>query len=510
MPDLLLEIFSEEIPARMQKNAANTFGDSVKKIIDSKFNISCKVLAFSTPRRIGLNITDIPSEIKVVKETVRGPRISAPEAALLGFCKKNSIDKNDVFEEGEYYFAEVSQGDGEVKDVLSDILQSELEKFVWPKSMKWADNDTRWVRPIHNILCIYNNAVIPIEFTGKMANNKTHGHRFLAPNEIEVKDFNDYKTKLANACVVLDREERKSQILSQINVSLEGKNLKLIEDASLLEEVTGLIEYPKVLLGSIDKEFMSLPKEVMIIALKHHQKYLMLEDAKGNLAPHFIIVSNINPEDGGAEVIKGNERVLRARLSDAQFFYEADKKQTLESRVSYLEKLTFHEKIGSVFDKMQSVMKLAPRVSAYFKASEKSVSRAIKLSKADLVTNMVKEFPELQGVMGFYYAQNDNESSDIALAIKEHYKPQGPSDLIPTGAISKATAVCDKLDTLNKMFEINIKPTGSKDPFALRRAANGVIRIVGEDKISEFLNELSTAKSLRDDVKEFILERNIK
>jgi glycyl-tRNA synthetase beta chain len=508
MSDLLLELFSEEIPARMQVNAAEQLKNQILSKINSELASECYAESWVTPRRVGLYISGIPTTQKESIEELRGPKISAPAQALEGFLNKNSLTKDQLEEKGEYYVAHVKKGGGKVREVIQKIIEETLTKFVWPKSMKWGENPARWVRPLHNILCLYDNTVLKIQFASLTANDNTFGHRFHAPESILIKNLEDYKTKLAAAHVVLITEERKSSILTQIEKHIAGKNIKLIQDNELLDEVAGLVEKPFVLLGTIEQKFMQLPREVMVITLKHHQRYFMLEDVSYNLAPHFIIVSNTTTEDGGKEVIHGNEKVLKARLSDASFFYELDKKDKLENLVPLLKKLTFHEKIGTAFDKLQSVLKLSTSIAEYFKVDANKLSRAITLSKADLVTNMVKEFPELQGVMGYYYAKHDGEDVAVALAIKEHYKPQGPNDYAPTEPLSAAAAVSDKLDTLNQMFAIDIKPTGSKDPFALRRAANGIIRIVGETNLSTFLEQMKTV--IRDDVREFILERNVK
>ncbi len=506
MSDLLLELFSEEIPARMQVAAAEQLQIQIKNKLDTELACSCTAESWVTPRRVGIYLSGIPSLQKESVEELRGPKISAPAQALEGFLNKNSLTKDQLEQKGEYYVAHVKKGGGKVSDVIQKSIEEVLNKFVWPKSMKWGENQTRWVRPLQNILALFDSNVLKVQFAGLTANDNTFGHRFHSPKAISVSSYDDYKTKLAQASVMLQTEDRKKSILSQIEKVISGKNLNLVKDEGLLDEVAGLIENPFVLLGSIEQKFMALPREVMVITLRHHQRYFMLEDSKGNLAPHFIIVSNTTTDDNGAEIIHGNEKVLKARLSDASFFYELDKKTKLEDLVPALKKLTFHEKLGTAYDKMQSVLKISPDIAKFFDVDSEKLKRAITLSKADLVSNMVKEFPELQGVMGYYYAQHNGEDKSVALAIKEHYKPQGPSDYAPSEPLSAAAAVCDKLDTLNLMFSINIKPTGSKDPFALRRAANGIIRIVGEAKLNEFLN----ISIIREDVREFILERNIK
>ena len=508
MPELLLELLSEEIPARMQARAA----DDLKRLVCDRLKKAGLAFdnadAFVTPRRLALVVGGIPDSTPDISEERRGPRADAPEKAVAGF--KGSlpdgakIEKRET-DKGEFYFAQVEQKGRKTEYVIKDILGGTLNNFPWPKSMKWAECDLPWVRPLHNVLGIYQGKVIPFSIALKSragkrawaesesnlydtelpltANNETRGHRFLSPKSFKVKDFADYKAKLEKAYVILDAAERAAVIEKQAQKLAKAAKLELKDDPGLLAEVAGLVEWPVVLMGTIDEAFMELPDEVLTTSMRHHQKYFALLDTKGTLAPKFIVVANTETSDKGKAVVAGNERVLRARLSDAKFFWDQDRKQTLDSRVDALKGRVFHAKLGAVYDKVQRVEALAGALAETCGADATDTKWAARLTKADLSTGMVTEFPDLQGVMGRYYALADGEKPEVANAIAEHYAPQGPGDACPSAPVSIAVALADKIDSLVGFWSIDEKPTGSKDPFALRRATLGVIRLIIENQL---------------------------
>lgn len=484
MAELLLELFSEEIPARMQTKAAYELLNLLSADIETLCQIRPEGESWVTPRRLGVCFKNIPEIVPPSHTELRGPKASAPEAAVSGFLKKYDLSKEQLREDGGYYYATLFKPETDVGNVIGEVVTGLLKNFPWPKSMRWGREQIKWVRPIHSILFLFNGGVIPVEYGAIKSGNYTFGHRFMDPKQITINNFSDYKQKLETAKVILNTEQRKKKINEDIAKLLNGKWLLLREDEGLLDEIVGLVEFPFVLLGQINQEFMHLPEEVLVITLRHHQRYMMLNDNKGELAPYFIIVANQVAEDGGLEIVRGNSKVLRARLSDARFFYEGDMKRTLSSRLSELKNLTFYEGLGSVYDKTQRIIKIASTIAKALGLNEDHAKRAAELCKTDLVTDMVKEFPELQGIMGYYYATNDSEDKEVALAIRDHYKPQGPSDSVPANKIGAIVAIADKIDTLQEMFRINIRPTGSKDPFALRRAAIGILRIINEHKLS--------------------------
>ncbi len=510
MAELFLELLSEEIPARMQARAAEDLKrlvcDGLKKE-ELEFG---GAKAFVTPRRLALVVDGIPKAIPAISKERRGPRTDAPEKAVQGFLSSigmtlDQVEKRET-PKGEFYFAVIGKKEQKTEYVLKDILGSTLNHFPWPKSMKWACNDLLWVRPLHNVLAIFRGKVIPFSIglksrNGKRAwgeseknlyesenpltaNNETMGHRFLSPKPFKVKDFADYKKKLKAAKVMLDPTERREYILAEAEKLAAEEGLALKPDKGLLTEVAGLVEWPVALMGTIDAAFMDLPSEVLTTAMRHHQKYFALADKKGVLAPKFIVVANTEASDGGKAIIAGNEHVLRARLADAAFFWRQDRKSTLESRLPALKDRVFHAKLGSDFEKVERIGKLAANLGQLIAGAEPApVKRAALLCKADLSTEMVGEFPELQGIIGRYYAAADGEKAEVAAAIGEHYSPLGPDDACPTAPVSVAVALADKIDTLAGFFGIDEKPTGSKDPYALRRAALGVIRLIIENNL---------------------------
>jgi glycyl-tRNA synthetase beta chain len=490
MADLLLELFSEEIPARMQKRASEDLQKLVTDALAKEEIFGESAKAFATPRRLTLVITGLPARQQDRKEERKGPRVGAPEKAMEGFLKSTglTLDQCETREDkkGEYYVAVIEKTGRGTDELIAEIVPDVVRNFPWPKSMRWGNGSLRWVRPLHSIVCTLDGEVVPFEIdNGKGENiasgNVTYGHRFLGPDAITVREFDDYVEKLERQKVMLDPEARAQHILEDAKNLAHAQHLELIDDEALLHEVAGLVEWPTSFMGAIDDEFMEVPQEVLTSTMRANQKYFALRDPKtGALAPRFIVVSNIEPNDGGAAVVNGNERVLRARFSDARFLWDEDKKHTLEDFAKKLDQVTFHAKLGSVADKATRISKLAGELASVTGADKAQAELAGRLCKADLVSGMVFEFTDLQGIMGQYYAKNDGLDVDVADAIAQHYQPQGPSDDVPEGAVAQAVALADKLDTLVGFWAIDEKPTGSKDPFALRRAALGIIRIILE------------------------------
>ncbi len=485
MPDLLLELFSEEIPARMQLGALSDvwrmLRDSLKK--EGYAPAESPEHMYATPRRIAVWLKNLPTTQTSSETELKGPKIGAPEAALQGFLKKTGLKQSDLTERDGVYFAVTRKEGRQTSEVLKTIIEDTLKIFPWSKSMRWGDNDISWVRPLHSILCIFDGKVIPVEFGPVSAGNITYGHRFLAPDPITVMNPAEYEKALEKAHVIADREKRAKEIDKRAKTLAASNGLQLKEDPYLLNEVTGLVEWPVVLMGSIDPQFMDLPPEVLTTVMRTHQKYFALTDKQGKLSPYFLITANMQPTDGGKAIISGNERVLRARFSDARFFWDQDRKKPLDAWAEGLADVTFHAKLGSIADKVKRITAIAETLAPLVKADKKLVKRAAELCKADLVTGMVGEFAELQGIMGRYYALEQKEPSEVADAIRDHYLPVGPASPVPTQPVSICIALADKLDTLVSMFAIGEKPTGSKDPFALRRAALGVIRIILENSL---------------------------
>jgi glycyl-tRNA synthetase beta chain len=487
VPELLLEIRCEEIPARMQKRGA----DDLKRLVcdglkDAGLAFD-EARAYVTPRRLILVVDGLPAQQPDVRDERKGPRTDAPDKAIQGFMRGAglaSIDEAEVREtdKGNVYFAVIERKGRPTAEVLADVLPSSLGGLSWPKSMRWGTGDQRWVRPLQGLVCVFGGAVVDFDFASVAAGTTTTGHRFLAPQPIAVTDFAGYAAKLRDAQVVIDADERRRMIADGAAKLAQEAGLVVKDDPGLLAEVTGLVEWPVLLMGTIDDAFMDVPPEVLTTAMRSHQKYFALEDGDGNLAPRFIVAANTEGSDGGGAIIAGNERVLRARLDDAKFFWDQDRKQTLESRVPDLAGRVFHAKLGSDLDKVDRMRRLAAALVEFVPGAEaEAVDRGVMLCKADLSTEMVGEFPELQGIMGRYYAFADGEEADVAAAIADHYSPAGPGDFCPTAPVSIVAALADKIDTLVGFWSIDEKPTGSKDPYALRRAALGVIRLIAEN-----------------------------
>jgi glycyl-tRNA synthetase beta chain len=500
MPDLLLELFSEEIPARMQAKAA----DDLRRMVTDKLVAEGLVYegakAFATPRRLALTVHGIPARQADLKEERKGPRVGGPEAAIAGFLKAaglSSLDEAQIQRDpkkGDFYVALIEKPGRATLDVLSEILPVIIRTFPWPKSMRWGARSARpgalsWVRPLHAITATFGIEteepdIVKFAIDGIETGQTTFGHRFMAPQAISVRRFEDYEAKLLEAKVVLDPERRKDTILTDAKQLAFAQGFELVEDQVLLDEVSGLVEWPVVLMGSFDEEFLSIPGEVIRATIRNNQKCFVLRDPRTEkLANKFILTANIEASDGGKAIIAGNERVIRARLSDAKFFYETDLKTKLEDRLPKLADIVFHQKLGSQRQRVSRLEYIAEALAHGSNQDVTKAKRAALLSKVDLVTELVGEFPELQGLMGKYYALAQGEDEVVARAIPEHYKPIGPSDSVPRDPISFTLAIADKLDLLVGFWSNDEKPTGSKDPYALRRAAIGLIRILLENGI---------------------------
>ncbi|MGH6973659.1 MAG: glycine--tRNA ligase subunit beta, partial [Stellaceae bacterium] len=489
MPDLLLELLTDEIPARMQGLAARELKRLVEVELKELNLAATHIDTFVTPRRLTLAVAGLPKMQAGSVEERRGPRVGAPEQAVQGFIKSAGLTSLDqcekrVTDKGEFWFATIKRPGRATKDVLSVLLLEVIRDLPWPKSMRFPAASFRWVRPIQSAICLFDGKVLKLDLGSVPVGNKTAGHRFLSPAAFAVRDLKDYRAKLARAKVVLDAAERRQRIEAGLAQAATKAGLKIQHDESLLEEVTGLVEWHAVLMGAIDPSFMDLPPEVLTTAMRAHQKFFATLDKGGGLAPRFLLVANLDAADGGKAIVAGNERVLKARLADARFFWDQDRKVKLIARVEKLRERVFHANLGTVQDKMTRVARLAETVAPHVPGAEiAKLRRAAELAKADLSSGMVGEFPELQGVMGCYYARHDGEPSEVADAIADHYAPQGPSDHCPTAPLSVALALADKIDTLVNFFGIGEAPSGSGDPYALRRAALGIIRLVLENKL---------------------------
>ncbi|MEM7781635.1 MAG: glycine--tRNA ligase subunit beta, partial [Pseudomonadota bacterium] len=491
MPDLLLELFSEEIPARMQAKAEADLLKAVLAKLDEAGLARGEGKAWSTPRRLGVHVADVATRSKDVREERKGPKVGAPEKAVAGFLRGaglETIDQADVRSDpkkGDFYVAIKETPGRAATDIIAEAVPDIIRGFHWPKSMRTGTGELRWVRPLQRILCVLGGKTVAFEVDGLQSGNETEGHRVHGRGPFKVESYQDYAETLeGEGRIILTRDTRRAMIEAQAERLCADNGLELIEDKGLLEEVVGLVELPVAILGEMDPAFLGLPPEVVQLSMRTHQKYFAVNDAKtGSLVAKFIVVANIDPADGGAAIAAGNAKVLSARLDDARFFWENDRKTGLEAMAPKLAKIAFKEELGSLGDKVERVAALARELAPKVGADPDLAERAARLAKADLVSEMVYEFPELQGVMGRYYALEADEDEAVANAIADHYKPQGPSDAVPTAPVSIAVALADKLDTLVGFWAIDEKPTGSKDPFALRRAALGVVRIVLENGV---------------------------
>jgi glycyl-tRNA synthetase beta chain len=509
MPDLLLELFSEEIPARMQARAAEDLRKAVTDhLVDAGLPYD-GAKAFVTPRRLTLHVQGVPMRQPDRREEKKGPRVGAPEQAIAGFLKAAGLKslaeaKVQPDKKGDFYVAVIEKPGRAALDVISEILPDVIKTFPWPKSMRWGAQSKdpgalNWVRPLHSILATFGPEtedpdIVPFTVDGIAAGNTTRGHRFLAPEPFTVRRLADYAAKLDKAKVVLDPERRRSIIQTEAKQLAFAQGLELVEDEGLLAETAGLVEWPVVLMGAFDEAFLQIPEEVIRATIRNNQKCFVLRDAAhAKLVNKFLLVANLEAEDGGKAIVAGNERVIRARLSDARFFYQTDLKTKLEDRLPTFNDIIFHEKLGTQADRIERIERLAVTMAPIVGADVKKAKRAAQLCKADLLTEIVGEFPELQGTIGKYYAEEQGEDEAVAHAIEDHYRPKGPDDLVPSDPVSIAVALADKLDTLVGFWAADEKPTGSKDPYALRRAALGIIRLVIDNKIR--LPLIETTKS---------------
>ncbi|MEX3315897.1 glycine--tRNA ligase subunit beta [Sulfitobacter sp. PS-8MA] len=503
MPDLLIELFSEEIPARMQKRA----GEDLQKLVTNGLVEAGltygSAAVFTTPRRLTLALGDMLAASPRQVEERKGPKADAPEKAIEGFLRGAGLTRDQLEErdtpKGKVLFAKIEKPGRPAAEIVAEVLEHTIRNFPWPKSMRWGTGSLKWVRPLHSILCIISDEagaeVVPLTVDGITAGNTTRGHRFLAPDEIEVTGFEDYQSKLARASVVLDPAARADTIWHDATNMAFAAGLEVVEDAGLLAEVAGLVEYPVVLMGRIGEDFLGLPPEVLQTSMKEHQKFFSVRNPKSGQIERFITVANRTTADDGATILAGNEKVLGARLSDAKFFWDNDLRSVttgagMETWVKALENVTFHNKLGTQAELIDRMATLSRELAPLVGADADEAEQAARVAKADLSSEMVYEFPELQGLMGSYYARKAGMSDAVADAAKDHYAPLGPSDDVPTAPVSIAVALAEKIDKLTGFWAIDEKPTGSKDPFALRRAALGVIRILVENDVSLSLNDV--------------------
>jgi glycyl-tRNA synthetase beta chain len=496
MPQLLLELFSEEIPARMQTGAARELERTASERL-SKAELTYDGLAtFAGPRRLTLVVYGLTERQEDREEERKGPRAGAPEAAIAGFLRSTGLERSALIERDGILYAKIVRPGRRVSEVIAEMAPAIIAGFTWPKSMTWGAGTLRWVRPLHHILCVFNGEVVPFTIDGIESGDLSEGHRFMGSAEpFRARNFDGYRSALEAHFVVLEVERRKRRILDGASALCARRGLVLVEDDGLLEEVAGMAEWPTPLLGDMDPGFLTLPPEVIRTTMRTHQRYFAVRSAgeAGALAPHFIAVANIEADDGGALIATGNARVLAARLEDARFFWAEDLKRPLESRLERLKGVTFHAQLGSMYQRAERIGALARQIAPVVGADPDLAAAAGRLAKADLATAMVGEFPELQGIMGGYYAAAESQDARVAEAIRDHYRPQGPSEAAPTAPVTMAVALADKMDTILAFFSIGEAPTGSRDPFALRRAGLGVIRIVLENRLRAPLGQMIEA-----------------
>jgi len=490
MPDLLLELFSEEIPARMQKRASEDLRSLITNgLVEAGLTYDAAA-AFSTPRRLCLTLTGLPAKSPTLREERKGPRVDAPDQAIDGFLRSTGLTRDQLEmrdeKKGQVFFAVIEKPGRAASDVIADVVQSAIRNFPWPKSMRWGSGSLRWVRPLHSILCVlYDEAgsdIVPVDVDTITAGDTTAGHRFMAPARFKVTSFDDYQARLKRAYVVLDPQDRADHIWADAQNAAFALGFEVVEDKGLLAEVAGLVEWPVVLVGDIADDFLDLPPEVLQTSMREHQKFFSVRNPKTGRIEKFITVANRETADDGATILAGNQKVLFARLSDAKFFWENDlrtiRAEGLEGMAKGLAHVTFHNKLGSQADRIERIAALAREIAPLVGAKPDLAAEAARVAKADLQSQMVVEFPELQGLMGMYYARAAGHDDGVPEACAEHYAPLGPNDTVPSAPVSVAVALADKIDTLTGFWAIDEKPTGSKDPFALRRAALGVIRLV--------------------------------
>ncbi|MFN4143595.1 glycine--tRNA ligase subunit beta [Aestuariivirga sp.] len=507
MPELLIELFSEEIPARMQQKAADDLRQMVTNALVEAGLTYEGSQTHGGARRIVLSVEGLDAKAADVNEERKGPRVDAPQPAIEGFLKSTGLSLGQLKvqddKKGQFYLAVIRKPGRSATEIIAEVVPETIRRFPWPKSMRWGSGSLRWVRPLHSVVCTFDGEVVPFEIDGIRSGNLTRGHRFMGAPTVEVRRFEDYALKLSREFVIVDAHQRAETIRAEARNLAFAQGLELIEDEGLLKEVAGLVEWPVVLMGSFDESFLAVPPEVIATSIKTHQKCFALRNAAtGRLANRYLLVSNMIARDGGKTIVAGNNKVIAARLSDARFFWDQDRKVKLEDWAKKLDAITFHAKLGSQGERVKRIEKLSGEIAAIIGADVDNAKQAARLSKADLVTGMVGEFPELQGLMGRYYALDQGVDPQVADAIRDHYKPLGPADTIPVSRVGQAVALADKLDTLVGFWSIDEKPTGSKDPYALRRAALGVIRIIldkelrlplsfaGEDLLAFFADRL--------------------
>ncbi|MCF8486498.1 MAG: glycine--tRNA ligase subunit beta [Rhodobacteraceae bacterium] len=508
MPDLLIELFSEEIPARMQARARDDLRRMVTDGLVTAGLTYAHAAALSTPRRLTLAVEGLTAHSAAVREERKGPATTAPQQAIDGFLRATGLTIDQLEKradkKGEAYFAVIERPGRAAPEIIAEVLEATIRTFPWPKSMRWGAGSLKWVRPLHSILCLLTDEagaeVVPLTVDGITASNTTHGHRFLSPAPFAVSSFDDYTAKLKRAHVILDSAEREAAIWHDATTAAFAAGLEVVADPSLLTEVAGLVEWPVVLMGRIDAAFLDLPPEVLQTSMREHQKFFSVKNPKSGRIEGFITVANTETADNGATILHGNQKVLRARLSDAKFFWENDLRVARAGMGEWLDGLksvTFHNKLGSQAERITRIAALAREIAPMVGADPDMAEQAAKLAKADLRSAMVGEFPELQGLMGMYYARAAGLPEAVALAARDHYSPLGPTDTVPTEPVSVAVALADKLDTLTGFWAIDEKPTGSKDPFALRRAALGVIRLVLGNDVRLSIDRLVDVQILR-------------
>jgi glycyl-tRNA synthetase beta chain len=481
MADFLLELLSEEIPARMQARARADLARMFAAEMQQAGLGTGAVEAYSTPRRLALIARDVAAGTAAAREEIKGPKSSAPSQALDGFLRKTGLQREQLEERDGVLFAVIDRPGRPAAEVIADALQRIFADFQWPKSMRWGDGAQRWVRPLHGIVAMFAEAIVPVEFGGVVSGATTVGHRFHHPGAITIGGASDYAEKLRACHVIVDQDERERLICEGAGQVAADAGVTLLADDGLVAENAGLTEWPVPLLGRFDAEYLDVPREVIVLTMRTNQKYFACTDGNGALAPVFVCVANVDASDGGEAIVEGNRRVLAARLSDARFFWEQDLRAPLDEQAKKLSGIVFHEKLGTVGDKVERVAKLARWLveEGIVKGADAGdAERAARLAKADLVTGMVGEFPELQGVIGGYLARAQGEPDAVADAIRDHYKPVGQNDDVPSAPLTVAVALADKLDILQSFFAIDEKPTGSRDPFALRRAALGAIQLI--------------------------------
>jgi glycyl-tRNA synthetase beta chain len=502
MAQLLIELFSEEIPARMQGGAARDLERMASERLKAAGLTYDALTTFAGPRRLTLVVEGLPAATPDREEEVKGPRANAPEQALEGFLRKTGLTKDQLVERDGVFFAVLSSKGQPTAALIPEMVDQIIRGFPWPKSMRWGSGSLRWVRPLKRIVALFDGRVVPFEIDGIASGELTEGHRFLGCGRpFAVKDFADYRAKLESDFVLLDAADRRLKILEAAQKVCADRGLALVDDDGLLEEVAGLAEWPTPILGDMDPAFLSLPPEVVRLSMKVHQKYFAVRDpAKHGLAPHFVVVANVEATDGGKALAAGNSRVLSARLDDARFFWDEDLKTGFDVWSKKLEGVTFHAKLGTLAERVERIAALAREIAPLVGADPDQAEAAAKLAKADLSAAMVGEFPELQGIMGGYYARAFGHPDAVADAVRDHYKPQGPADSVPTAPLTVAVALADKLDTLAGFWTIGEKPTGSKDPFALRRAALGVIRLILTNRLRFSIDRLFDVQVLRQQI----------